>query len=235
MFKLRPCVLLCLFFLTLGGCSKDVGINNASANDDNANSSNASDHNISDVSVETDNQKQEFSVEAYLGPDAELLSREENAELYDTISVMMKKQYELQIVILNGWGSSDTLTEINGKKEYILVEYSNVRSWADFEACLTEVYDEEYIKAIRSWFSEGEDPLFLDYEGGLYRRMADAGTKAVNSDKMQLYRIKTGEVALVCEEYASVFDIYVSEFDIYVLYLKQNSDKPYGYEIKWKR
>lgn len=207
MFKLRQFALLCLLFLTFSGCTNDT------------------------------------NVKTYLGSNAKLLAREENAELYDTIDAMMKKQYELQFGLSEGYGTSDTLTALNGEKEknYYLFEYDNVHNWADFEACLAEVYDETYITSLRSRLTEGDSPQFVDYEGELYRRCAGTGIKAVNSDKIQLYRITTDTLALVSEEPASVFNTYLSEYIpkgdeteeiyIYILYLKQNTEKPYGYEI----
>ena len=179
------------------------------------------------------------SLKTYLGSDAKLLVKEENAELYDTVSAMMKKEYELEFGLHVGYGTSDTLTSINGKKNYILFEYDNVHCWADFEARLAEVYDETYIISLRSMLTEGDMPQFVDYEGGLYRSFADSGIKAVDPDKIQLYRITEDTLALVSEEHASVFNIYLSEYitnsdeteEIYILYLKQNAEKPYGYEI----
>lgn len=172
-------------------------------------------------------KKESFSGEAYFGAEAELLSKEEYFNMYDDVFSLMTVRSELQWVIDSGSGSMETLTEINGMKQYILVEYEGVHSWADFELCLAEIYDMEFLKeTLIPYCTEGEKPLFTDYEGALYRKMADAVVNMPNLDTLQIYQIKEACYAVVCEVED---DSDEKNFDIW--YLRRNSDKTYGYEL----
>lgn len=169
------------------------------------------------------------SVKEYLGSQAKLLSKKEYPELYDSVCSLMETKEKLESVINSGSGSSKSLIQVNGDF-YNLVEYEDVHSWEEFEACLKDIYADEYVEdKLVPYCTEGFPPLFTDYEGGLYRRMADAPMDGLSQDNMCIYQVKEGEWALACELAHSDSDETDQKYEIW--YFSKNTDKLYGYEL----
>lgn len=178
--------------------------------------------------------KQDKPLEYYIA--ASPLLKEEQPETYENILLLMGEQRVLNDVILFGSGTdtskgSQKIKTPNGKTgNYYLLQYQDVRSWAELKTLLKQIYAENYIEEyfIPKCLTSEPLPLFTEYEGSLYRASVKQSVTAPVQSDLKIYQYRTDTYLVSCKlDYGTA-----KAEDLYVGILRENSEKPYGYELE---
>lgn len=164
------------------------------------------------------------------------LLKEEHPETYENILLLMGEQRVLNDVILFGSGvdtskgSQKIETSNNKTGNYYLLPYQDVHSWNDLEALLKQIYAESYIEEyfIPKCLATEPLPLFTEHEGNLYRASVKQSVAAPVQSDLKIYQYRTDTYLVSCK-----LDYRTTQAeDLYIGILRENSEKPYGYELE---
>lgn len=111
---------------------------------------------------------------------------------------------------------------------YYLVNIEGCTGWDYYENRALEFYTEEYVKEVFTPYYYEEKNLYKEYEGKLYRVMADGFGSRINEDSIKLWHLfediyvisYLGDIATVVEQVP----------EVEVLTVRLNEEKKYGFE-----
>lgn len=86
---------------------------------------------------------------------------------------MMHDYEKIEEIIFTGFVDLGEQEVMIGESQYYLIQ-GECKNLNDLEKLLNKVYTKEMVKGILSWSMDGDDPIIIEHEGGLYRKDAYA-------------------------------------------------------------
>lgn len=120
--------------------------------------------------------------------------------------------------------SKDELYDIGGHL-YLLVDEEGIDDWSYFEDKARQIYDDYYIEHDFTGLNFGAGKLYCEYEGNLYRAMADGIKNGFDEESLRMWKISEGTYLLGGLK-ESIEGAY-----IWMWVVRDNIEKPYNLEI----
>jgi len=113
---------------------------------------------------------------------------------------------KIEEIIYTGFVDLGEQEIVIGESQYYLIQ-DECKNLNDLEKLLNKVYTKEMVEGILSWSTDGDDPIIIEYEGGLYRKDAYAtgnpfilpikAIEKVNKEEMKVEAVSANNEAYI--------------------------------------